>query len=221
MKTVLAIGAHPDDIEIGCGGTELILKDRDYRLIHVIVTSGEEGSLSSNFNELASTREAEAIASAEILKADEVVFLRFPDGLTAYSKEMKIEVIKQIRKFKPEIVFTHSSSDHFSDHSVVHALSMSAITAAAGPWYPASLKPHSVSKIYGYEVWHPLNRHQLVVDVTSVMNKKLEALACHKTQTKDVAYLEGVQGLARFRGAMTMVGKFAEVFEVLKTKEDL
>ena len=219
MKTILSIGAHPDDIEIGCGGVEILLKQKGYRIIHVIVTSGEEGSLSIPKEELMRQRESEAQAAASVIGADEVIFLRYPDGLTSYDKAMKIRLISIIRAHKPDIIFTHAESDAFTDHRIVHELSMSAITAAGGPWFPdAKGEPHAASYVYGYEVWHPIQKFQLVVDIAAVIDTKLQALACHQSQTKDVDYVSAVKGLAAYRGVMAMKSAYAEVFEVMRTE---
>lgn len=218
MKTVLSIGAHPDDIEIGCAGTEILLKEKGYRIIHVIATNGEEGSLDLSQEQLAQKRQEEARKSASKIGVDDLRFLSLPDGLTSFTKEVKLELIKIIREFAPEIVFTHSSSDHFPDHAIIHSLTVAAIEGAKGPWYPlASGKPHRVEKVFGYEVWHPLNQHQLAVDITKSMSRKLLALEEHFSQTEGVNYLDAVSGLAKYRGAMTMLGEYAEVFEVLST----
>ena len=216
MKRVLSIGAHPDDIEIGCCGTEILLKQKGYEIIHVIITSGEEGSISKSKQELKSIREKEAKNAANVIGVNQVIFLGFPDGLTALTKEMKIQLIHLIRTLQPEIVFTHAKSDLFPDHQIVHQLSLSAMTAAKGPWYPdAKGVPYAVSQIYGYEVWNPITHHQAAVGIESTIAKKIEALNCYISQIHSVDYVSAVKGLAAYRGAMTMKGKFAEVFEVL------
>lgn len=218
MKTILSIGAHPDDIEIGCGGTELVLKQQGCRIIHVIVTSGEEGGRGISKDELMLQREAEAQHSAKVIGADEVIFLRYPDSLTSYDTAMKMRIIALIRKYKPDVVFTHAASDAFPDHQVVHHLSMSALTAAGGPWCPDVIgNPHVVSYVYGYEVWHPIQKFQLVVAIESVIDTKLQALACHQSQINDIDYIAAVKGLAAYRGVMAMRSRYAEVFEVMRT----
>lgn len=222
MKTVLSIGAHPDDIEIGCGGTEVYLIEKGYTIIHLIVTSGEQGSLTIPSNLLIKKREQEAIDSGKIIGISEVIFLRLPDGLTTFSLESKIELIKIIRKTSPEIIFTHAKCDYFPDHQIVRALTESAITAAAGPWYPNAGKNfHKVKKVYGYEVWHPMNTYQIAFDVSNTMERKRAALACHYSQIIEVDYVSAIEGLALYRGATSMKGKYAEVFEIVYSEENL
>ena len=219
MKTILSFGAHPDDIEIGCGGTERRFVERGYRATHVVVTSGEAGSNTVDKATLAATREQEARDAAEVLGVEQVEFLRAPDGLTGFSRDLKISVINIIRQIRPEILFVHARSDGFPDHRIVHSLVMSAIAGAAGPWYQeASGDPHMPNMILGYEVWHPLADFQMAVDITSTIDRKLQSLRCHRSQIGPTRYDEAFQGLARYRGIMSFSGKYAEVFEVMRTE---
>ena len=222
MAAILAFGAHPDDIEFGCGGTVRKLIEKGWSAVHVCVTSGEAGSSTIDRATLAATREQEARRAAEVLGAERVHFLRAADGLTQYSRDHKIAVINLIREVRPEILFVHASSDQFPDHKLIHELVMSAVAGAAGPWYQESIgKPHLASNILGYEVWHPLNTFQLSVDITTTVERKLAALRCHQSQIESTHYAEASLGLARYRGVMSFSSTHAEVFEVLRTSLSL
>lgn len=217
-KTVLAIGTHPDDIEIGCGGVLSLLKKQGYELIHLVVTSGEEGGHSNLKHQLAERRENEAKKSAELLMANDVIFFREADGLTMFTKETKVRLISVLRQLRPDIIFTHARSDRFPDHQVVHQLTKAAILAAAGPWYPsAGMSTHQVKEVYGYEVWNPISEYQLSIDISSVIEQKIRAIQIHHSQIGEISYAEAIRGLARYRGIMSMTGEYAEVFEVIKT----
>ena len=218
MAAILAFGAHPDDIEFGCGGTVRKLIEKGWSAVHVCVTSGEAGSSTIDRATLAATREQEALRAAEVLGAERVHFLRAADGLTQYSRDHKIAVINLIREVRPEILFVHASSDQFPDHKLIHELVMSAVAGAAGPWYQESIgEPHLAGTILGYEVWHPLNNYQLSVDITTTVERKLAALRCHRSQIEATHYDEASLGLARYRGVMSFSSTHAEVFEVLRT----
>ena len=222
MAAILAFGAHPDDIEFGCGGTVRKLIEKGWSAVHVCVTSGEAGSSTIDRATLAATREQEARRAAEVLGAERVHFLRAADGLTQYSRDHKIAVINLIREVRPEILFVHASSDQFPDHKLIHELVMSAVAGAAGPWYQESIgKPHLAGTILGYEVWHPLNTFQLSVDITTTVERKLAALRCHQSQIESTHYDEASLGLARYRGVMSFSSTHAEVFEVLRTSINL
>ena len=218
MAAILAFGAHPDDIEFGCGGTVRKLIEKGWSAVHVCVTSGEAGSSTIDRATLAATREQEARRAAEVLGAERVHFLRAADGLTQYSLDHKIAVINLIREVRPEILFVHASSVQFPDHKLIHELVMSAVAGAAGPWYQESIgEPHLARTILGYEVWHPLNTYQLSVDITTTVERKLAALRCHRSQIEATHYDEASLGLARYRGVMSFSSTHAEVFEVLRT----
>ena len=214
---VLSFGAHPDDIEIGCGGTEAGLVKRGYQVSHVFATSGEAGSDRIAKSELAAIREDEARAAAGVLGVRDVEFLGMADGLTQFTPEMKIAVIGMIRKVRPEIVFVHAACDRLLDHRVVHDLVIGAVTAAAGPWYQdAGGEPWQVPSVLGYEVWHPLSTYQLAVDISAEIETKMAALACHRSQMEVIPYDQAFRGLARYRGIMSISGDYAEVFEVIR-----
>lgn len=216
-KRVLSFGTHPDDIEIGCGGTELRLIEKGCQVTHVFVTSGESGSQTLSREELGATREREAVAAAKVMGISDVRFLRFEDGLTEYSRSMKLEVVDVIRSVMPEIIFTHSPQDNFPQHQVVSRLVHNAIIHAAGPWYQETReKPWNTPMVLGYEVWFPMNKWQTAVDITDTIELKLKALSCHQSQIEDVKYDEAFGGLARYRGEMTFASKYAEAFEIIK-----
>jgi LmbE family N-acetylglucosaminyl deacetylase len=214
---VLSFGAHPDDIEIGCGGTEAGLIKRGYEVTHVFATSGEAGSDRIAKSELAAMREDEARAAAGVLGVRDVEFLGMPDGLTHFTPEMKIAVIGLIRRLRPEIVFVHAACDRLLDHRVVYEMVIGAVTAAAGPWcQDAGGEPWQVPTVLGYEVWHPLPVYQLAVDISAEIETKMAALACHRSQIQAIPYDDAFRGLARYRGIMSISGDYAEVFEVIR-----
>lgn len=216
---ILSFGAHPDDIEFGCGATERKYIEEGHEAFHAVLTSGEAGSRIIASSELAQIREEEARKSAAVLGAQGIHFFRFADGFTEITSAMKIEVINHLRRVRPDMVFVHSSTDGFPDHQRVHRLVMESIAGAAGPWFQSSEgEPHRVAHILGYEVWEPMNRFQIAVDVTAQMPFKMEALGCHRSQTETVDYRSAVQGLARYRGVMSFRGTYGEVFEVLRSE---
>lgn len=216
---ILAIGAHPDDIEIGCGGTLGKYIDQGDNVEVLVMTAGEAGSISIDKSELAVMREKEAVAGAKVLGIDKVHFFGLEDGLTGFSRSEKVKLIALLRDIRPDIIFLHSESDNSYDHQMVHKLALAAIFSASGPWFgeAGSAKPYAVKSIYGYEVWSPLSRFQMAVSLTEdQMKRKIEALKKHKSQVDSYDYVKAVEGLAKYRGVMSGAGEFAEVFEVIK-----
>lgn len=221
-KRVLSFGTHPDDIEIGCGGTELKLIEKGFQVTHVFLTSGESGSQTISREDLRATREKEALAAAEVMGVSDVRFLRFDDGLTEYSRGMKLEVVEIIRSVRPAVIFTHSEQDNFPQHQVGARLVNNAIIHAAGPWYQETREqPWNTPAVLGYEVWFPMNRWQTAVDITCQVQQKMKALACHASQVDDVKYDAAFGGLARYRGEMTFAAEYAEAFEIIKMSGEM
>lgn len=217
QKRVLSFGTHPDDIEIGCGGTETLLARKGYEITHAILTSGEAGSNRISPWELGPIREKEAIESAKTLGAANVEFLRYADGLTGFTREMKIDIIRIVRRLKPHILFVHERNESSLAHRVASRLVLEAVQAGSGPWFQeAGGDPWSPEIILGYEVWHPLGHYELAVDISETLETKMKALACHRSQTATVRYDQAFRGLARWRGVMSLSGGDAEVFEVIK-----
>ena len=221
QKRVLAVGTHPDDIEIGCGGTVALLAQRGFEIAHAILTSGEAGSNRTAPWEAGPMREKEALEAARVLGAANVEFLRYPDGLTGFTREMKIDIIRIVRRLRPHILFVHERNESSLGHRVASELVLEAVQAGSGPWFQeAGGEPWSPELILGYEVWHPLGRYELAVDISATLETKLRALACHRSQTAAVRYDEAVRGLARWRGVMSLSGGDAEVFEVIKASQN-
>lgn len=217
---VLAFGAHPDDLELGCGGTLAKLANAGYAVHGVLLTSGDAGSLDISRDKLASIREDEAQKSADVLGLKSLTFLQRADAsLEALSDDLLAQTITLIRTLQPEIVFTHHAEDGHLDHQLTAQLVAKSLDVAAGPWMQESEgKPCSPNEIYAYEVWTPIADFQAVVDVTSVMETKLAALRCHASQIKDIQYDDAIEGLNRYRGVMTLnAGKYAEVFHTIKS----
>ena len=214
---VLAFGAHPDDIEFGCGGTLKKLILAGWEVEWVVLTSGQAGHAVHLPDVLQKIREEEARAAAKQLGVREVYFLGLTDGALEVNLDVKLKVIQMIRRVRPEIVFTHASSDQFSDHQTAASLVQASLGAAKGPWFAqAGGAPWAVPAVYGYEVWDPLPEFQTAVDISETLEAKVAALMCHKSQIESIQYDLAATGLAGYRGAMSGVGSKAEVFQVLQ-----
>ena len=109
-KKILAIGAHPDDIEIGCGGSLALAQRQGHEIYNLILTDGEAGSQKISKQDLSIKRKQEAINAAQMLGIQNVDFLGFEDGLTHVERPMKIQLIDKIRSIKPQVVCMASVS---------------------------------------------------------------------------------------------------------------
>jgi LmbE family N-acetylglucosaminyl deacetylase len=216
-QRVLVVAPHPDDDVIGCGGSIVKHVAAGRAVAIAYLTSGEAGSLGHDKAALAAIREAEARDAAAALGVADLVFLREADGALDRSPSLIEALVRLLRARRPDILYLPHRGDGGSDHRAASAAVEEALARAGGPWFPElGATPWSVPTALGYEVWTPLARVAYAEDVTEAIERKLAALALHRSQVSDVPYVEAVRGLNRYRGAMTGRGTYCECFEVLR-----
>ncbi len=183
---LLAIGAHPDDVELSCAGTlaKEVAKGKKVGIIDL--TRGELGTRGT-----AETRDQEAFDAAKILGVHSRINMRFADGFFKNDKAHQLELIKMIRYYRPEIVLCNAIDDRHIDHPkgsqlVSDACFLSGLkkiethyddeTGAQEPWRPKA--------VYHYIQWKDI-KPDFVVDVTGYMEKKKASVLAYKTQFFD------------------------------------
>jgi LmbE family N-acetylglucosaminyl deacetylase len=217
IRRVLVFSAHPDDDLIGCGGSMAKHVKLGNHVSVCYVSSGEAGSLEHSKAELAQIREDEAKKAAEIIGFSDIIFLRNRDGYLEYNEPTLTQLVEVIRKKKPHVVYVHHPQDAHEDHKVTSRLVNEAIGRADAPVFQEYKgKSWSVETVLAYEVWTPLSEFNYVEDISDFVSIKIAALRKHQSQVKIIRYDEAVEGLARYRGAMTGRGKHCEVFAVNK-----
>ena len=200
-NVLLAVGAHPDDIELGCGGTLQKAIQNQTRVIALYLTKGEKSGSKA-------IRMKESQKALGVLGTSDVFFEDFPDTQIPDSHEIIACMEKYVIKFKPTVVLTHTINDSHQDHRRVGWLSMSAF--------------RNIPKVLAFEtprVRSAAFMPNYFVDISSSIEKKWEALKCHTSQ-QDKRYLayESMINLSSFRGSQVGV-KAAEAFEVVKYLE--
>ncbi|WP_339752485.1 bacillithiol biosynthesis deacetylase BshB1 [uncultured Winogradskyella sp.] len=183
---ILAIGAHPDDVELGCGATLAKEVSNGKKVGIIDLTRGELGTRGT-----AKTRDEEAYNAAKILGVNTRFNMRFADGFFINNKEHQIEIIKMIRYYRPEIVICNAIDDRHIDHSkgsqlVSDACFLSGLrkietiykdeNKVQEPWRPKA--------VYHYIQWKDLEP-DFAVDVTGFMDKKMDSVMAYKTQFFD------------------------------------
>lgn len=178
---VLAIGAHPDDVELSCSGVLLVEKKNGKKVGIADLTQGELGTRGT-----AETRKQEATDAAAILSLDIRVNIGLRDGFFQNNEADQLEVIKIIRKFKPEIVLCNAPSDRHPDHGKGASLVRDAC------FLSGLRKIKTAFEGVDQEAWRPkyvLNYIQdrflqpnFVIDISDVMQTKLEAIKAYGTQ---------------------------------------
>jgi bacillithiol biosynthesis deacetylase BshB1 len=173
---ILAFGAHPDDVELGCGGTLAALAQRGYRFGICDLTRGEAGTRGTP-----ETRAAEARRAAEILGAAFRVTLDLGDGNLRTDRVAELEVIAVVRAARPRLVFAPWEAARHPDHARASRL----VTEAA--WYAGlraletGLPAHRAQQVLYYPS-SPVAEPSFLVDVTATFEVKLEAIRAFRSQ---------------------------------------
>lgn len=181
---ILAIGAHPDDVELGCGGTVAKLISEGKTVAIVDLTQGELGTRGTNF-----TRAEEAANSAKILGISSRENLKMKDGFLTNSEEHQMQIVKIIRKYQPEIVLANAIDDRHPDHAkaaklVSDACFLSGLVKIETVSKGENQKPWRPKQIFHYIQWKNI-APDFVIDISNFMEKKIEACLAFKTQFYD------------------------------------
>jgi bacillithiol biosynthesis deacetylase BshB1 len=172
---VLAVGAHPDDVELGCGGTlaKLAAAGRRVGILHL--TTGEAGSRGT-----APERRREAERAAAVLGAVELAFLDFGDGAFRSGPAEEDALIAELRRLRPELVFAPTPSDRHPDHGRAHRLLKDACFYA-GLRRRGAGQPHRPGAFCAYMQHDPF-APSFIVDVSAHWETKERALDCYESQ---------------------------------------
>jgi bacillithiol biosynthesis deacetylase BshB1 len=172
---VLAFGAHPDDVELGCGGTLAKLVREGKRVAIVHLTAGEAGTRGT-----AAERKAEAAAAGAVLGATEVVVLDCGDGDLRTGTAEVDAVVAVLRRLRPHVVLAPPPSDRHPDHGRAHRLVVDA-SFYAGLARRGSGTPHRPAALFWY-MQHDDFRPDFVVDVSADWETKERALSAYPSQ---------------------------------------
>lgn len=181
---ILAIGAHPDDVELSCSGTLAKEISRGKKVGILDLTRGELGTRGT-----AETRDAEAKSAAEILGVSIRKNLEFSDGFFTNNTAHQLEIIKVIRKYKPEIVLCNAIRDRHIDHGkgsqlVSDACFLSGLRKIETICQGNVQKEWRPKHVYHYIQWYDIEP-DIVVDISGFMDKKIESVKAYKTQFYD------------------------------------
>jgi LmbE family N-acetylglucosaminyl deacetylase len=198
IKRILAIGAHPDDVEIGCGGTMMKHAAKGNEVHILTLTNGEQGG---NIN----IRSKESQRAAEYINA-RLYIKNLRDTYITDGPETIKTIEEIIAKVKPDIIYTHSINDNHQDHRNTHLATMVAA--------------RSIQHVYSYLSpscninFHPLHFEH----VEKYMNDKIEMINFYQSQKTKVAYLADslIRSTAEYWGRFSRYG-IVEPFEVIRS----
>jgi LmbE family N-acetylglucosaminyl deacetylase len=221
-ETAMVIFAHPDDAEFSVSGTVAKWANAGCRVIYVVCTDGNAGSHEPGMTreQLAHVRRTEQMAACAKLGVSDVEFLGYDDGQLMPTLELRKELVRMIRRYRPEVVITWEPMRFFGDGDYInhpdHRAAAQATLDALEPasamplLWPDAGSPHQVSQVYIYRSENP--NHW--VDITDEIDQKLAALKQHASQMGDW------DPTARIKGRNARMGRgkgmaYAEVYRVI------
>ncbi|MBI4297511.1 MAG: PIG-L family deacetylase [Chloroflexi bacterium] len=189
-KKVLVITAHPDDSEFGAAGTVALWSSQGWEVNYVVCTNGDKGSQDPKMTpkKLAKIREKEQRCAADVLGVKEVVFLGYGDGELEESRDFLRNVVRLIRRFRPDIVVTqdpYRRNAAHRDHRITGRVVLDAIFPYARDrlhFYELlrdeGLEPHKVREVYLTGAEDP----DTFIDISPTWERKIAAIKCHHSQ---------------------------------------
>ena len=199
IERVMVITAHPDDSEFGAGGTVARFVKEGREVAYCVVTNGNKGSSdrAMTSDRLAVIRAEEQRAAARALGVARVTFLGYPDGEVEDSRDLRRDVSREIRRFRPDLVIcqnpnrTYNLGASHRDHRTVGGVVIDCVYPLARdhlafPELIPEFEPHKVREVYVMQWKDP----HVVNDITDVMDVKIKALACHASQFADFSAVE-------------------------------
>ena len=197
---VLVVTAHPDDPEFGAGGTIAKLVREGREVTYVIVTNGNKGSADRAIvlERLARIREEEQRNAARTLGVERVEFLGYEDGEVEDTRQLRLDVTRQIRRWRPGLIIAQSPDRTYTnfhgwhrDHRITGGVVLDCVYPLARdhlsfPELLPEYEPHNVREVYLIQWEQP----RLLVDITDTMDLKFEAITRHASQISDPSALE-------------------------------
>lgn len=180
---ILAVGAHPDDVEIFCGGTLAKYRKQGHNIFIAMTTSGNQGSSKYNRDEIAAIRENEQLEAAKVIGA-EVRFMRYDDQGLIDTPEIRRSIINSIRWANPDVIFTHYPHDGSTDHAITGKIVSEVLLSLPGKNIKADEPP--ITKAPSLFFWDTSAGvgflPEAYVDITDVVEIKREAFSKHESQ---------------------------------------
>ncbi len=230
-ESAMAIVAHPDDIEFTCAGTLARWRRGGARIAYVLCTSGDAGIADPALTraQAAAIREAEALEAARVVGVTDVTFLHEPDGLLEATLELRRKLVREIRRFRPEVVMTGDPTlvwagenyINHPDHRAASLVAVEAVFPAAGQPHvfeelaAEGLRPHKPRKLYCTN-WRGANTF---VSIEETIDLKIESLRAHKSQMRDWDPAPRIREWASER-AKNMEMDYSEGFHVVTLESD-
>lgn len=175
---ILAIFAHPDDMELNVGGTMLKMKSLGYRTGALDVTRGEMGTRGTP-----EIRAKEAEDAAKILKLDVRENLELPDGRVFLTNEHRIKLVRVLRRLKPKVILTHQDNDPHPDHNAIVQLVREAARLSSMQKYDGDFGQDRIKvPIVAHNLFSQRDIPSFIVDISEFLEEKMQAILAYQSQ---------------------------------------
>lgn len=223
-NTVLAVSAHPDDLEILCAGTLRLMVERGDAVTMANVAKGDAGSFSHTAEEMASIRAEEGARGAEVIGARYIPGFVSDGRVNSADETQREALVDLIRATRPDVILTHAANDYMPDHVEVAKLVFDAAFTATLPNYVTDHEAHDrVAVIYSMDTMAGVDFVPTeFVDVSTTIERKLQAFRAHSSQRTwlkehdGIDMLDQIETVAKFRGYQCGVPA-AEGFSLVRT----
>ena len=215
MKRILLVSAHPDDMEIGMGGTAAKLARAGHSLLSVVMTDGRRSPDPGMIGQdaMARLRQEEGVKACRRLGIKATNFLGFESIISDEAvRQATSDLVEVIDKFRPDEVYTlHPELDRHASHRAAGKITVDALRQSNG-----------AAELWAYEVWGLFPHWDRLDDISDQLEVKLAAIREHSSQTAAIQYDDGIAGLNRWRAVFAdphqekSPARYAEVFVRLR-----
>lgn len=220
-ERVLAVLAHPDDVDFGAGGTIASWTDQGIEVTYLLCTNGDAGGFDPAVDraDIAGIRQEEQRAAAKAVGVSDVRFLGYPDGQLVASLDLRRDISRVIRQVRPQRLLMQSPEINWDRIAASHPDHRAAGEATLCAVYPDARNPFTHTTLLqdeGLEAWSVHDVWVMAagqgtnrwVDITDTFGRKVDALRAHESQTSHMEDLEGM--LRGWLGANAVAGGLAE-----------
>ncbi|MHB1710525.1 MAG: PIG-L deacetylase family protein [Acidimicrobiales bacterium] len=231
VKRILVVTAHPDDVDFGASGSVAVWTDAGIDVAYCVVTDGEAGGSDRAMHraDMAAIRRGEQRVAATQVGVNEITFLGYPDGSLTPSIELRRDITRVIRTFRPDRVVTQSPERHWARIYASHPDHLATGEATTCAVYPDARNPFAHPELLAEgldphvvpELWvMATDRADRAVDVTATFDRKLAALRSHRSQVGEGEHLPDMlrgwmSGTAKAAGLPE--GSLSEAYHVVPT----
>ena len=173
---ILVFGAHPDDVELACSGTIIKHIKQGLKIGVIDLTKGELGTRGNS-----ETRRKETVEATKVLGLSVRENMNFKDGFFLNDESHRLDIIKKIRKYRPDIVITNAPSDRHPDHGRASDLTIDSCFLSGLEKIDTNQEIWRPKHIYHYIQFNNI-LPDFVVDITKEMDEKIKSILCYKSQ---------------------------------------